>query len=107
MFLPAQTVDVESGTIESVSLEFDISESSRILTDLKTKYGQQPTCEEGKVRNGLGVSIDSLECIWKTPWGSVRFSEPSRRVDKLSVTAHTVKFVEFAAEKERKRKSEF
>lgn len=107
VLLPAHPADVESGTVEKVLLEFNMDESTRILTDLKTKYGQQPACAEGKVRNGLGISIDSLGCVWKTAWGSVRFDAPSRRVSKCSVTAETVKYAEYLAEKESKRKSEF
>jgi hypothetical protein len=107
VLLPAHPADLESGTLEKVLLEFDIDESSRILTDLKTKYGQQPSCEEGRVRNRLGISIDSLQCVWKTSWGSVRFNAPSRTVSKLSVAAETVKYAEYLAEKESKRKPEF
>jgi hypothetical protein len=111
VLMPPSGNDVSDGTVESISLTYDMGQVDSILADLIAKYGQQPDCEKSTKRTGIGVPVDSLECTWKTPWGIVWFDAPSTKIDTLSVHAATTKYWEEVLEQQRKesdkRKAEF
>jgi hypothetical protein len=102
VLMPAHSKNAADGDIESVQLEYDMGQADSILAALKSKYGQQPDCEKSAMRTGMGVPVDSLECTWKMPWGSVSFNEPWTKISNMSASARTTRFDEYLAEKKRK-----
>lgn len=107
LLMPIVSRDAASGTIESVTLHYDMSEASRILGELKAKYAEQPFCEEVPMRTGIGIPINSTSCSWEMPWGVVLFHAPREKIDRLQVTVFTNRFLEHQAEIKKKEKPEF